>query len=94
MAVTILNLKVEKYETYIFQLQIMQKPEIVHLFVRKRYVVLAAIFCFSHLKVKGNIYRTLSDWLPFSTPELCKKCIPNYSLKCRAKFNVSDFSPG
>ena len=40
----------------------MQKPEIVHLFVEdRRYVVLAAFFCFAILKVKDTIYRTLSD---------------------------------
>ena len=53
----------EKPETYISQLQIMQKQEIVQLFFGKklRYVVLAAIFCFANLKVKDTKYRTLSD---------------------------------
>ena len=60
-------------------------------------VVLAAIFGFSHLKVKDTKDRMLSDRFEFSTPKLCKnkrekrkKC----ALKCRAKFNVSFFSPG
>ena len=45
----------------------------------RRDVVLAAICCFSNLKVKDTLYRALSDWFAFSAPELCKdKCITNY----------------
>ena len=65
LVVIILNLKVilnEEHETYISQLQIMQKPKIVHYFSEKsrRYLVSGAIFCFANLKVKDTKYRTLS----------------------------------
>ena len=50
----------EKHETYISQLQIMQKPEIVHFLSEKsrRHVVLAAFLCFANLKMKDTEYRT------------------------------------
>ena len=57
----------------------MQKLEIVHLFVGKKYVVLATIFCFTNLKVKDTKYRTTDSYS--AHPKLCKnKWITNYIL--------------
>ena len=54
--------------------------------------MLAAILCFANLKLKRAKYRMLCDIFKFSTPKLCKNMwIQNYTLKCRAKLNVSDF---
>ena len=78
MVVTILDvILVEKHEIYIYQLQIMQKPEIVHVWATIFFLnmVLAAIFCFANLKVnivKDTKYRMSSDRFEFITPKLCK----------------------
>ena len=74
----------------------MQKPEIVHLFLgkRRKYVVLAAIFCFANLKVKDTEYRTLSDGFEFSTPKLCKnKWLTDYILILPNNFLFFRFQP-
>ena len=39
----------------------------------RKYVVLAAIFCFAYLKAKDTKHNILSDRFEFSTPKLCKK---------------------
>ena len=57
-------------------------------------VVLAVIFCFAYLKVKETKGRMLPDRFQLSTLKLCKKKAKKNSLKCRAKLNVSYFSPG
>ena len=52
-------------------------------------------FLFAKFEGEDTIYITLSDRFAFSATELCKnKCITNYTLKCREKLNVSDYSPG
>ena len=57
--------------------------------------ILVAILCFANSKVRVNKYRMLSDRFEFSTHKLYKnKWIIKYTLKFRAKFHVSDFSPG
>ena len=67
----------EKHETYIYQLQIMYKPEIVFFFKFELYIErYLTDYHLAHPNVKNN------------------KCKTNYTLKCRAKFNVSDVSPG
>ena len=52
-------------------------------------VVLAAIFGFSNFKVKDTIHRRYLTESHSAHPNYVKnKCITNYTLNCREKFNV------
>ena len=60
----------------------------------RKYVVLAAIFCFANLKVKDTEYRTLFDRFEISTPKLCKnKQLTNYILILSSNFQFFRFQP-